>query len=581
MRAGDFASRNEKPKGRGAAMVNRRVLMASAASAAALAGLSVAMGQAGAQAVGDPVRKLALISRPQSNNPQAWQAAEIIVQEWRKLGLEVELRPMPRQQQSDVVWRQRQAWDMTMWQMVGRPERSDPDEFLFNLFHSSTAPTGFNFVGWISPEYDRLAEAQRREADPARRQALVRQAQELVNENQPYAFLVHPEQVHAYNRTQLKEGTLVSQAGLGLRNIWTYLGVEPLGDRRDLVLNASEPMLAIHPFWISGATDSWVTELVWDRIMRIGSDGRPRPWAAESVTWIDATTADVVLRGGMKWHDGAPVTLDDVIFSFAAPGTGNEAPMYRPFVANIAKMEKTGERTVRFSLKQPEAAFETATFAKVNLVPKSFWEPVLKEYQDRAENLERFVLERPIGSGPFKVSRARLNEEIVLERNGEHFSPPKIDRWILRITPNMEAVLGMLNRGEINFMADYTGDPELVEELAKRNRSIVMSKAVDVGFQFLAWNHRRPPFNDPAFRRALSALVDREVMANAAWNGFAVPSNSHVSPALPFWHRDGIVQEAPHGLQQAQKILADADYRVVNGRLHYPPGVRESTAVAN
>lgn len=551
--------------------MNRRSLLLSGAAMA----LPLAVQ---AQAAGDPIRKLAIISRPQSNNPQAWQAAEMIVQEWRKLGLDVELRPMPRQQHSDVVWRERDKWDMTMWQMVGRPERSDPDEFIFNLFHSTTAPTGFNFVGWISPEYDRLAEAQRREANPERRRALVREAQELVNAEQPYGFLVHPEQVHAYNRTQLKEGTLTSQAGLGLRNIWTYLGVEPIGNRKDLVLNASEPLLAIHPFWISGATDSWTTELIWDRVMRIGPDGRPRPWAAESVTWTSPTELAITLRAGQKFHDGSPLTPDDVMFSFEAPGVQNKSPMYAPFVRNIAGMQRTGDLAFTMSLKQPEAAFETATLSKLNIVPKAFWEPVLKDYLNRPENLERYVLERAVGSGPFKVARARLNEEVILERNAEHWAAPKIERWILRITPNTEAVLGMLNRGEINFMADYTGDPELVEELVKRNRTLVMSKAVDVGFQFLAWNHRRPPFNDPAFRRALSALIDREQMANAAWNGFAVPANSHVSPALPFWHRDGIVEAAPKGQETARKILQDAGYRVVNGRLHYPPGVRETTA---
>jgi peptide/nickel transport system substrate-binding protein len=556
-------------------MLKRRDLLAATA-AGALAAPAMAQG-----APGDAVRKMVIISRPQSNNPQAWQAAELIVQEWRKLGLDVELRPMPRQQHSDVVWRLRDAWDMTMWQMVGRPERSDPDEFVFNLFHSTTAPTGFNFVGWLSPEYDRLAEAQRREADPQKRRALVREAQELVNAQQPYAFLVHPEQVHAFNRTQLREGTLVNQAGLGLRNIWTYLGVEPLGARRDLVLNASEPLLAIHPFWISGATDSWTTELIWDRIMRIGADGRPQPWMAETVTWNSPTEIAITLRPGLKFHDGAPVTVDDVIFSYEAPAMENKAPMYAPFVRNIGKMERVGERGMTITLKQPEAAFETATLAKMNIVPKAFWEPVVREYLGKPENLERYVLERAIGSGPFKVARARLNEEVILERNADHWAAPKIDRWILRITPNTEAVLGMLNRGEINFMADYTGDPDLVSELVRRNRNLVMNKAVDVGFQFLAWNHRRPPFNDPAFRRALSAVIDRELMANAAWNGFAVPANSHVSPALPFWHRDGIVEMAPRGVDEARKLLAEAGYRMVNGRLHYPPGVRETTQVAN
>jgi peptide/nickel transport system substrate-binding protein len=561
--------------GSGSETMHRRQLIQ--AGAAAVAAGSLGARGAMAQQAGDPIRKLVILSRPQSNNPQAYQAAEIMVQEWRKLGLEIELRPLPRQQQSEVVWNRRQEWDMTMWQMVGRPERSDPDEFVYNLFHSSTAPTGYNFVGWENSEYDRLAEAQRVETDPNRRQALVRQAQEVVNADQPYLFLVHPVQVHAYNKAQLREGTMVNQAGLGLRNIWTYLGVEPVGNRRDLVLNASEPMQAIHPLWISGATDSWVTELVWDRLMRIGPDGLPQPWAAETVNYVNPTTLDVTIRQGMTFHDGSPVTVDDCIFSLQAPAIGREAPMYRPFVLNIANVEKTGERSFRVSLNRADAGFLISCFAKLNIIPKAFWEPILREYEGRPENIERYVVEQPIGSGPFKVTRARLSEEIILEKNAAHWSPPKIDRWILRIVQNVEAMLGMLNRGEINFLADYTGDAELVKQLAARNRNIVVNEAVDVGFQFLGWNLRRPPFNDAAFRRALSAAVNRELMAGAAWNGFAEPANSHVSPALPFWHRNGIVEMLPSGLDTAQRLLQEAGYRVVNGRLHYPPGVRETT----
>lgn len=558
-------------------MERRDVLLGGLAAGALLAAGGVSR-PALAQAAGDRIRKLAVATRPQSNNPQAYQAIEMIVQEWRKLGLDIEIRPMPRQQQSEVVWRRRNEWDMTMWQMVGRPERSDPDEFVFNLFHSSTAPTGFNFVGWNNPDYDRLAEAQRAETDPEKRRTLIHQAQDLVNREQPYMFLVHPLQIHAFNKAQLREGTLVTQAGLGLRNIWTYLGVEPVGSRRDMVLNASEPVQATHPLWISGATDSWVTELVWDRLMRIGPDGLPRPWAAEKVEAASDTVIDLTLRQGMKFHDGAPVTVEDAMFSLEAPAMGSESPMYRPFVLNIARLERTGDNAFRIHLRRPDAGFFTSCLAKLNLIPKAFWEPVMRDYLDRPENVERFVVERPIGSGPFRMVRSRMNEEIVLERNPDHWSPPKIERWILRIVQNVEATLGMLNRGEINFLADYTGDADLVKQLAQRNPEIVVSEAVDVGFQFLAVNHRRPPFNDAAFRRALSAAIDRRLMAGAAWNGAAVPSNSHVSPALPFWHREGIVDKLPQGgVEAARRMLAEAGYRVVDGRLHYPVGTREQT----
>ena len=113
-------------------------------------------------------------------------------------------------------------------------------------------------------------------------------------------------------------------------------------------------------------------------MLRIGSDGTPQPWAAESYNWIDETTIDVTLRQGMKWHDGNPVTTEDVIFSFSAPADIEMVPMYARFVSNIKSMEDLGGGTVRFNLNSANAAFLTSTLAKLNLVSKNiimdlFW----------------------------------------------------------------------------------------------------------------------------------------------------------------------------------------------------------------
>src|SRR5439155_16525714 len=85
----------------------------------------------------DQVRKIVLLTDTQGASPQAFQAAQLIAQTWRQLGLDVDVRPLPRQQQSQIVWYERNRWDVTTWRMVGRPERSDPDELVYNLFHSS------------------------------------------------------------------------------------------------------------------------------------------------------------------------------------------------------------------------------------------------------------------------------------------------------------------------------------------------------------------------------------------------------------------------------------------------------------
>lgn len=543
-----------------------RKFFRSAVTATALSALL-----AGA-AVAEPVRKLTLLSRAQAANPQQYQAAELIAQAWRELGLDVEVQGLPRTQQSDAVWYNRDTWDVTMWQMVGRPERSDPDEFVYNLFHSSTAEKGYNFVGYVNPEYDKLAEAQRVTSDRDERKKLIDEAQELINQDQVYAFLVHPLKTYAFDKTVWDASTMVEQPGLGIKNFWTFVGATPLGEQKDMILNSSDELNAINPFYISGATDSWITELIWDRMMRIGPDGLPQPWAAETVEMADdGKTYTLTLRDGMTWHDGQPVTVEDVVFSFTAPAEGTNAPMYKPFAELITSIEAVDDKTVKMTLAEPNAAFETSTLAKLNLVPKHVWEPLLEKL-GAGETAEAVLEESRIGSGPFKFERWATQQEVVLSANEDHWSAPKMDRWILRIVLNVEAGLGMLRSGELNFMSDYTGDPELLIEAAEQDGDIEIVESVDIGFQYLAFNLRRPPFDDVAFRKALSASINRDLIQKAAWNGFAVKANSHVSPALKFWHKDGIEEDLETGIDKAKAILDEAGYTVDNGRLQYPEG---------
>ena len=527
----------------------------------------------GALAQGDQIRPLELLTRPQAVDPQEYQSAQLIAQEWRKLGLDVEVTVMPWEQLADRVWYDRDAWDMTAWQMVGRPERGDPDEIVYNLFHSSTAESGYNFVGYSNPEYDATAEAQRAETDPDARQQLVFEAQEILDQDQPYAFLVYPQSTYAYRSDVWEPASITEQNGIGIKNFWTFVDAEPLTDQGDMILNSGDVLQAVNPLYISGAVDSWVTELIWDRLMRVGPDGLAQPWAAESYEWLDDTTITVTLRDDMTWHDGEPVTANDVVFSFQAP-MGEEAPMYKPFVGNIASVEVTGENTVQFTLTEPSAAFLVTTLSKVNLIPQHVWEPLLADLETKDENAESYQEPTPIGSGPFKFVSWRPSEELVLEANTEHFNAPQMARWILRIVPNSEAAVGMLRSGELNFLSNYAGDPNVLLETAE-GAPIEVISSTDIGFRFIGFNARRAPFDDAAFRRALSAAVNRNLIAQAAYQGFGVPANSPVSVALPFWNNEEVANPET-GLELAQQMLEEAGYTIQNGSLYYPEGVSET-----
>jgi peptide/nickel transport system substrate-binding protein len=550
------------------------------AAAALGAAYLVSAGGAFAQPAGDPIRPIVIISAPQAADPQFYQAAEMIAEAWKQLGVQVSVRPLTSQQYNQIVWYERDRWDATTWQMVGRPERSDPDELTYNLFVSANAKNGYDFVGYINPEYDRLAQAQREELDLPKRQALIKQMQELINQDQPYGFMVHPKNVIAFNKAVWDKASIVDQAGIGGRNTWTWLNLKPLTAQKDIILNSIAVPTNLNPFNISGAQGSWAAEITWDRLMRIGPDGLAQPWAAESVTRPDPTTVVVKLRPGMKWSDGKPVTIDDAVFSMTAPA-GDKSPMYKPFTVNIASVAATGPDTMEIKLKRPDAAFLVSSLAKLNLAPKHVWEPMLAALAGKPETAESVMETNAVSSGPFRMVKNKLSEEIVLEANPNHWAAPKAARWIMRIQPNIEASLGALRSGEINFLADYTGDPQLLTNLAKSSPNIDVSQALDMGFKFIAFNNRRPPFDNKAFRQAASTMIDRTAIAEDAWGGAAVPANSWVSPALAFWHDTGIENRVPGNgnLEAAKKILKDAGFVLVNGRLHYPAGVKETTAV--
>ena len=553
-------------------MRRSHVLRVSGFLLGALALLSSSIGAA--QQPGDKVRPLTLFAQTQSADPQAWQAAQLIVQEWRKLGLDVEVRGLPRQSLTERVWNQRQSWDVAMWRFIGRADRTDPDDFIYNLFHSTTRERGFNFVGYANPEYDRLVEAQRTEVDPAKRQVLVHRAQAVIAADQPYAFLVFPKRTEAFNKASFDPATMTVLPGVGIRNLWSFTEARPLGADRTMRVSAGETMSAIHPLFISGAVDTWVIELIYDRLMTIGKDGLPQPWAAERVTQTDARTIEVVMRPGMTWHDGRPVSPEDVIFSFESIGRGTKVPMYKPFVTDIAAIERVGDRTLRFLLKQPNAAFFTATLARVNLIPRHVWEPLFNDIENKPETIEQVRVDTPIGSGPFKFARWRRGEEVVLDANPTHFAAPKIDRWILREVPNPEAAVAMMRNGELNILPEYKGDPEVLEAAARQSGNLEVISSLSIGFEFVAFNLRRPPFDNPAMRRALSSVINRSLMVSAAWNGYADPAASSVSSVLKFWNNpDARDPSATTG--EAQAMLTTAGFVLVGGKLHHPPGTRD------
>ena len=133
----------------------------------------------------------------------------------------------------------------------------------------------------------------------------------------------------------------------------------------------------------------------------------------------------------------------------------------------------------------------------------------------------------------------------------------------------------MLRSGEVIFLTEYRGDPVALEQTATEGGNIAIIKGVDIGVQYMGFNLKRKPSNDPAFRRAMALAVNRDLLVQAAWKGEAVKTNSIVSTVLGYWHNAELVSN-DLDLEKARQILAGAGYEWVDGKLHYPDGVADS-----
>ena len=553
--------------------------------------LAIGLLPASSQSMGEAVPTIVVRSVTQAERPIEYETTRLVVENMRELGLDVEHRAVPWAQLIDEIWYTRtgdEAWEMTYWRMVGRPERSDPDEFTYNLFHSSVRDGGYNFIGYNNPDYDALAEAQRVEvADKETRLDIICEAQQIIRNDMVNAYFVHPLTPQVIDTQVFNPDSVVTQAGIGVHNFWTWIGIEPTGDETTLTTSTTSFLNSFNPLEIAGDAPSRVTEMTWDRLMRINPIGVAEPWAAEKVTWEDSLNVVVTLRAGMTWHDGEPVTSEDAAYTFEAALAGTtqtdedgnesfraEAPDYYPFARNVANIEIIDDLNVRYTLHTPSAAFETSSLAKLNLIPEHVWRPIIEDLLTKDDaDVDSIQEDIPIGSGPFKYIAFDVNEFVLLEAFDDHWARPKIDAWLMNVLPNQEATLGQIQSGEMNFLWEWPGDPGVLQDIVDENEQLDLFSAISIGFQYFAFNVRYEPFDDVTFRQAVAHVIPQQFIIDNIYNGFAAPADSFVSAALEYWRQCDDLPTYDYTIEGARQLLADAGYSWdEDGHLHYPGG---------
>ena len=484
-----------------------------------------------------------------------------------KIGIKVRLKPSSFASQMNAA-RTRTYGDLISNLNPGRPERVDPTEYLFSRAHSSEAVVeGRNVGNYVNPEYDRLVNAQDIEPDLEKRQKLVFKAQEVLA-NDYYSITIFPKIIQAYNCEDW-EG-VVPVAGNGVADTlypWTYLNLKSKTGKKMVILGSSRLIRSTN---ILADTQDFRNHgrFIYDTFVKLDKDLNVVPWAAESWKMLDNKTWDIKLRPGMKWHDGKPVTAEDVKFTFDyllqwKPGLFSI--VYRP----IEKVEilDSPRGLLRFHLNRPLATFLTVVMMMGIILPKHIWENIMKE--QGVSQPTQVLIDKPIGSGFFKFGHYKRDQELLLMANKEHFSPPKIEGLLITMIPSIDGIMGRLETKEIDFAINSL-IPSQANRL-KKFKHLSVVETDDIGYIKIDMFLAKMPWKDIELRRALHHAIDKEFVVNTLWEGAGVlGKNTLIPPANKFWYNPNL-PEVKFDLDKARKILMDAGYGWDDeGRLLYP-----------
>ncbi len=271
----------------------------------------------------------------------------------------------------------------------------------------------------------------------------------------------------------------------------------------------------------------------------------------------DNLTLTFELRPDARWHDGKPVTADDVIFTFdilRAPTSKTVA--IRSYLEALTSYEKVGEHAVRFHLSKPYW-FAFDAIAERTIYPKHVYGK--GDFNTHPAN------RAPVGSGRYKLERWATGDEIVLVRNPNYFGDKAhIERLVFKYTPDTTVRVQMLKRGDLDVVERVP--PEAWRKLADEpdiEARFYRLRHVPSSVQWVGWNQDRAYFRDKRVRRALTMLLDRQDIVDNLRLGLDAITVSWFYPGAPEWN--GTLLPLPYDPAAAKDLLDDAGWKDTDG----------------
>jgi peptide/nickel transport system substrate-binding protein len=282
---------------------------------------------------------------------------------------------------------------------------------------------------------------------------------------------------------------------------------------------------------------------VYEGLVRFDRTGAIVPALAHD--WMvseDGLTWTFHLRSGVLFHDGSPLTVDDVLAKFERARNPDSGHVNTGYYAAVTAVSAPDAGTIVFELERPSRSL------LYNLArPDGIIFPAALADTQRSQ---------PVGTGPFRFARYIEGSEVRLERFDGYWNPelPYLDGALFRIISDANARTSALQAGDVDVAGIF---PEQVTMVSGSSNLKVIDGTATAEIT-VAMNNSRAPFNDVRVRQAITHAINKEQIVQGAFFGYGAVIGTHMSPSEPYYI--DLSETYPYNPARARELLAEAGY---------------------
>jgi peptide/nickel transport system substrate-binding protein len=476
--------------------------------------------------------------------------------------------------QLDETFNDERNAEITFFWYVNGFYRLDPQELTRWFAADNAGANGrANVANWANCEYTEAALAQESAPTEDQRREDVYQSQEIISDACVPIALTPNVDIGAW-RTDEIEAQGIDDAGVTRTNANFFIEMESLTDRERIGIGVDPIMFETRNYLTQTAGNPsapWEVQL-HSPLLWYNESYELENYLAESYEVTEeGERITFQILDDATFHNGDPVTAEDVKFTFEQLVRGAEAGVYpKPSLPPYESINAVDEKTVEFNFSEPYLLFLSAIAPRWGILHKETWEA-----GGAVENPGGFEFENVVGSGPYQFVDSEAGSYMEWEPYEDHpvDVPDKNLYW--RAYRDETTMIEALDNNEIQVLPEVSpGGASRTSEM-----SDVEAYYADGFLSFVLYPQASfAPGKFEAFRKALAASIDRQQLSDIAYQGEADPElyANHFMPSHP-WRApdDRLYQMAddPTGSpEMATSILEDAGWGWdSDGNLHYPP----------